>query len=114
MCNVTKSYPTDSCYFVQPVQTSEHMGALGVFGLCQIVSFITYLRSKLSSAHFDILWQTMLYIVGAILAVGIGVLTLSGNSSTKLDLKMKCSFKAILSLIFSNGLVATLQICSVG
>lgn len=63
----------------QPVQTSEHMGALGVFGLCQIVNFLNYLRSKLSQAHFAILWQTMLYIVGAILAVAVGVLTLSGK-----------------------------------
>ena len=62
----------------QPVQTSEHMGALGVFGLCQIVNFINYLRSKLSPAHFAILWQTMLYIVGGIFAVAVGVLTLSG------------------------------------
>jgi hypothetical protein len=28
----------------QPVQTSEHMLALGVFGLCQILAFVDYLR----------------------------------------------------------------------
>ena len=50
-----------------------------MFGLCQIVNFITYLQSKLSANHFAILWQTMLYIVGAIFAVAVGVLTLSGT-----------------------------------
>ncbi|CAK8694124.1 unnamed protein product [Clavelina lepadiformis] len=63
----------------QPVQTSEHMGALGVFGLCQIVSFINFLRARLSSAHFAILWQTMLYIVGTIFIGAVGFLTLSGK-----------------------------------
>nr|CAB3266666.1 dolichyl-diphosphooligosaccharide--protein glycosyltransferase subunit STT3A [Phallusia mammillata] len=63
----------------QPVQTSEHMGALGVFGLCQIVSFVTYLRSKLSPSHFAILWQTMLYLVGALFVGAVGFLTFSGK-----------------------------------
>jgi dolichyl-diphosphooligosaccharide--protein glycosyltransferase len=29
---------------IQPVQTSEHMLAVGVFGLCQILAFVDYLR----------------------------------------------------------------------
>jgi len=63
----------------QPVQTSEHMGALGVFGLCQIVSFIAYLKQKLSPANFAVLWQTLLYMIGGIFLAGIAVLTLSGK-----------------------------------
>lgn len=55
------------------------MGAFGVFGLCQVVSFVTYLKSKLSPSHFAVLWQTMLYIVGALFAVAVGVLTFSGK-----------------------------------
>merc|ERR1719259_328705 len=31
----------------QPVQTSEHMGALGVFGLCQLHAFVDYVRARL-------------------------------------------------------------------
>jgi len=63
---------------LQPVQTSEHMGALGVFGLCQIVSFVNYLRSKLTPAHFAIFWQTLLYIVGAVFLGAVAFLAFSG------------------------------------
>jgi len=62
-----------------PLQTSEHMGALGVFGLCQIVSFVSYLKQKLSPANFAVLWQSILYFSGAVVAVALGVLTLSGK-----------------------------------
>jgi len=63
----------------QPMQTSEHMGAFGVFGLCQIVSGIAYLQSKLSPAHFNILWQTILYVSGTLFAGLVGVVALSGK-----------------------------------
>uniref|UniRef100_H2YNQ0 Dolichyl-diphosphooligosaccharide--protein glycosyltransferase subunit STT3A n=1 Tax=Ciona savignyi TaxID=51511 RepID=H2YNQ0_CIOSA len=63
----------------QPVQTSEHMGALGVFGICQIVSFVAYLKSKLSAAHYAIFWQALYYLVGAIFFGAVGFLTLSGK-----------------------------------
>lgn len=63
----------------QPVQTSEHMGALGVFGLCQIVSFVTYVKSRLSSTQFDTLWRFMFYVIGAIVAAIVGFLTLAGE-----------------------------------
>lgn len=63
----------------QPVQTSEHMGALGVFGLCQVVSFVAYLKQKLSAANFAILWQTMLYLIGGVVVVAVLVLTVSGK-----------------------------------
>lgn len=36
----------------QPVRTSEHMAALGVFGLLQIVAFGQLVRSHLSSKQF--------------------------------------------------------------
>lgn len=65
----------------QPVQSSEHILALGVFGLCQIMSFVDYLRSRLSSTDFDTLFSTLFYTVGVFLAIFIGVLTLSGKIS---------------------------------
>ncbi|KAF8997836.1 oligosaccharyl transferase STT3 subunit [Cyathus striatus] len=49
----------------QPVSTSEHMGALGVFGLLQIVAFVQLVRSHVSSAQF----QRLLYI--ALIATGV-------------------------------------------
>ncbi|XP_078585742.1 dolichyl-diphosphooligosaccharide--protein glycosyltransferase subunit STT3A [Branchiostoma floridae x Branchiostoma japonicum] len=63
----------------QPVQSSEHMAALGVFGLCQIHSFIDYLRAKLSKEYFEILFRTMALFVGtAVTGVG-AVLMASGK-----------------------------------
>merc|ERR1712001_192374 len=43
----------------QPVQTSEHMLALGVFGLCQILSFVDYLRANMTKEIFNILFKTL-------------------------------------------------------
>ncbi|KAL1513173.1 hypothetical protein ABEB36_002618 [Hypothenemus hampei] len=63
----------------QPVQSSEHMLALGVFGLCQILAFIDYLKSKLSSVEFDTLLSFAISTVGAILAIGLILLSLSGK-----------------------------------
>lgn len=47
----------------QPVRTSEHMGALGVFGLLQIIAFAELVRSHVSSKQF----QTLLFasVIGA-------------------------------------------------
>ncbi|CAL1714410.1 unnamed protein product [Somion occarium] len=50
----------------QPVRTSEHMAALGVFGLLQIIAFAELVRSHVSSKQF----QTLLYAS----VVGMGVL----------------------------------------
>ncbi|KAF9030832.1 oligosaccharyl transferase STT3 subunit [Hymenopellis radicata] len=45
----------------QPVRTSEHMGALGVFGLLQIVAFAQLARSHMSSKQFkDLLFYTVI------------------------------------------------------
>ncbi|KIM90271.1 glycosyltransferase family 66 protein [Piloderma croceum F 1598] len=49
----------------QPVRTSEHMAALGVFGLLQIVAFAQLVRSHLSSKQF----QTVLF--GAVISIGL-------------------------------------------
>ncbi|EFA03010.1 dolichyl-diphosphooligosaccharide--protein glycosyltransferase subunit STT3A [Tribolium castaneum] len=65
----------------QPVQSSEHMLALGVFGLCQIYAFVDYLRSKLTKNDFDVLFNFLIYTVGILFIVVFGVLTLSGKIS---------------------------------
>lgn len=65
----------------QPVQSSEHMAAFGVFGLCQIHAFIDYLRSKLSRSQFDTLfWSLTILVASAALIVG-GTLTFLGKIS---------------------------------
>uniref|UniRef100_A0A673L327 Dolichyl-diphosphooligosaccharide--protein glycosyltransferase subunit STT3A n=1 Tax=Sinocyclocheilus rhinocerous TaxID=307959 RepID=A0A673L327_9TELE len=44
----------------QPVQSSEHMAAFGVFGLCQIHAFVDYLRSKLNTQQFEVLFKSVI------------------------------------------------------
>ncbi|KZT69292.1 glycosyltransferase family 66 protein [Daedalea quercina L-15889] len=58
----------------QPVRTSEHMAALGVFGLLQIIAFAELVRTHVSSKQF----QSLLYasvigmgILGALAIVGL-------------------------------------------
>nr|CAD7413845.1 unnamed protein product [Timema poppensis] len=65
----------------QPVQSSEHMLALGVFGLCQLHSFVDYLRSRMSKEDFDTLFQAMVVGTAVISAVVGGALTLTGKIS---------------------------------
>ncbi|KAI9627830.1 hypothetical protein H4Q26_017150 [Puccinia striiformis f. sp. tritici PST-130] len=44
----------------QPIRTSEHMAALGVFGLLQLVAFVELVRSHVSSKQFKLLLQIVL------------------------------------------------------
>lgn len=55
----------------QPVSTSEHMGAFGVFGLCQIVAFAQWMRSKMSPEKFQLVLNSILLVAG-----GAGLLAL--------------------------------------
>ncbi|ORZ04892.1 Oligosaccharyl transferase STT3 subunit-domain-containing protein [Absidia repens] len=57
----------------QPTRTSEHMAALGVFGLCQILGFVELLRSHLQAKQFQILLKTI--VVGTF-ALGFSALVL--------------------------------------
>ncbi|TPP60399.1 Dolichyl-diphosphooligosaccharide--protein glycosyltransferase subunit STT3A [Fasciola gigantica] len=62
-----------------PVISSEHMGALGVFGLIQLYAFYEYMRTKLSAAQFHQLLRILVAIVGAVLCIGGTALALSGK-----------------------------------
>uniref|UniRef100_A0A914D7U3 Dolichyl-diphosphooligosaccharide--protein glycosyltransferase subunit STT3A n=1 Tax=Acrobeloides nanus TaxID=290746 RepID=A0A914D7U3_9BILA len=53
----------------QPVQTSEHMGALGVFGLCQIMAFAMWMRSKMTPESFQYILRTVLIVIGGAFAM---------------------------------------------
>nr|XP_018900481.1 PREDICTED: dolichyl-diphosphooligosaccharide--protein glycosyltransferase subunit STT3A [Bemisia tabaci] len=63
----------------QPVQSSEHMLALGVFGLCQIHAAVDYMRSKLSSEDFDYLFKTIVTSAAAVAIIVGGLLTITGK-----------------------------------
>lgn len=65
----------------QPVQSSEHMAAFGVFGLAQLFAFSEYLKSKLTKENYDILFKSVVLVLG-ILFISAGViLTLLGSTS---------------------------------
>ena len=63
----------------QPVQTSEHMGAFGIFGLCQIYAFIEYLRSKLNPQMFQQLFRILLTLVSVAFGFVAAVLLVTGK-----------------------------------
>ncbi|KAB7498735.1 Dolichyl-diphosphooligosaccharide--protein glycosyltransferase subunit STT3A [Armadillidium nasatum] len=63
----------------QPVSTSEHMGALGVFGLCQIFAFVEYLRSRLSKDQFDMLFKAVISTIASTAILILIVLTALGK-----------------------------------
>ena len=61
-----------------PIRSSDHMGALGVFGLLNLFGFFSYLRNQLPGKQF----QTLLLALGGIIAVvlfgGLLLLTVTG------------------------------------
>lgn len=63
----------------QPVQSSEHMLAFGVFGLCQLHAFADYIRSRLTTEHFDILFRSVLMAAGGVALAAMGILTITGK-----------------------------------
>lgn len=63
----------------QPVRTSEHMAALGVFGLLQIIAFAQLVRSHISSKQFKTVMLGGVISMGVLGAAGIVALTLGGS-----------------------------------
>ncbi|RNA39771.1 dolichyl-diphosphooligosaccharide-- glycosyltransferase subunit STT3A [Brachionus plicatilis] len=63
----------------QPVSTSEHMASLGVFGLCQLLAFYNFAKSKLTQKQFDALFRSVAVVVGSAAAIGVVGLTVTGK-----------------------------------
>lgn len=57
----------------QPIRTSEHMAALGVFGLLQLVAFVELVRTHVSSHQFNLLLRIG---VAGLSVLGFGALVL--------------------------------------
>ncbi len=68
----------------QPIQSSEHMAAFGVFGLCQLLSFYEYAKSKLNAEQFDVLFRAACFLLGGALGVAALILTVTGSMTTLL------------------------------
>ena len=62
----------------QPVHTSEHMGALGVFGLIQLVMFYRWVQKFVSPKQFKTLMQYAYGLITFLLCVALLVSTLTG------------------------------------
>lgn len=65
----------------QPIQSSEHMAAFGVFGLCQLYAFNSYIRSKLSTDHYNVLFRSLVLFIGIISLASIIILTMIGSNN---------------------------------
>ncbi|XP_068737414.1 dolichyl-diphosphooligosaccharide--protein glycosyltransferase subunit STT3A [Montipora capricornis] len=65
----------------QPVQSSEHMAAFGVFGLCQIHAFVDYVRAHMPREHFQLLFKTVVLIAAVAVSTVGGILTFTGKIS---------------------------------
>ncbi|KAJ1964137.1 oligosaccharyl transferase stt3 subunit [Dipsacomyces acuminosporus] len=63
----------------QPTFTSEHMAALGTFGLIQLVGFANFARTLVPQQHFQILLRGAIISLFAIGFGGLVLLTMSGT-----------------------------------
>ncbi|KAI9819494.1 MAG: oligosaccharyl transferase stt3 subunit [Pycnora praestabilis] len=61
-----------------PIRSSEHMSALGTFGLLQIVAFVEFIRQQLPSKQFQTLLRSLVLVVFAVSVGGLVLLTVSG------------------------------------
>ncbi|KAE8351232.1 Oligosaccharyl transferase STT3 subunit-domain-containing protein [Aspergillus coremiiformis] len=61
-----------------PIRNSDHMSALGVFGLIQLVAFADFVRGFIPGKQFQRLVTAMVVIIFGIAFIGLVALTLSG------------------------------------
>lgn len=61
-----------------PIRSSEHMSALGVFGLLQIIAFVEFVREHIPSRQFQNLLKVFVVTVFATSLAVLVALTLSG------------------------------------
>ncbi|KAA8896303.1 Oligosaccharyl transferase STT3 subunit-domain-containing protein [Sphaerosporella brunnea] len=62
-----------------PIRSSEHMAALGVFGLLQIVAFVDYVRSQVPSKQFQSLLRSFIVVAFILSSAALVLLTVSGT-----------------------------------
>lgn len=62
----------------QPLRTSEHMAALGVFGLLQIVAFLHYIKGVTTKKQFEVLFKAGFFLSAVLGFILITALTWAG------------------------------------
>ena len=61
-----------------PIRNSDHMSALGIFGLIQLVAFAEFVRSYLPGKQFQKLLTSMVFLVFGLGFAGLILLSVSG------------------------------------
>ncbi|GAM90929.1 hypothetical protein ANO11243_089760 [Dothideomycetidae sp. 11243] len=62
-----------------PIRSSDHMAALGVFGLLQLVGFTEFIRQQLPTKQFQVLLRSLVLVVFLVAFGGLVLLTVSGT-----------------------------------
>ncbi|MCJ1410333.1 oligosaccharyl transferase stt3 subunit [Ptychographa xylographoides] len=62
-----------------PIRSSEHMSALGVFGLLQLVAFVEFVRQQVPNKQFQTLLRSSILVIFAVALGGLVLLTISGT-----------------------------------
>ncbi|MCJ1483716.1 oligosaccharyl transferase stt3 subunit [Schaereria dolodes] len=61
-----------------PIRSSEHMSALGVFGLLQLVAFVEFIRQQVPNKQFQRLLRSLILVIFVVSVGGLVLLTVSG------------------------------------
>ncbi|PGH00406.1 dolichyl-diphosphooligosaccharide-protein glycosyltransferase [Blastomyces parvus] len=61
-----------------PIRSSDHMSALGIFGLIQVVAFVEFLRSQVPGKQFQTLLTSLVLFIFGVSFLGLVLLTVSG------------------------------------
>ncbi|KAK0510828.1 hypothetical protein JMJ35_006380 [Cladonia borealis] len=61
-----------------PIRSSEHMSALGVFGLIQLVAFVEFIRQQVPNKQFQTLLRSLILVIFAVSMGFLVLLTVSG------------------------------------
>lgn len=61
-----------------PIRSNDHMAALGVFGLLQLVAFGAYVRSNVPTAQFKVFLTVSMVLVTVLGVAGLTALTAAG------------------------------------
>mgnify|MGYP000261201302 FL=1 len=58
---------------------SKFLQALGVFGLCQMHTFVDYVRSKLTGEQFNLLFKSIILLFGSVGTLAVAIATALGS-----------------------------------
>ncbi|KAI1908717.1 oligosaccharyl transferase stt3 subunit [Ophidiomyces ophidiicola] len=61
-----------------PIRNSDHMAALGIFGLLQLVGFVEFLRSQIPGKQFQTLLTSLVLLIFGVAFLGLVLLTVTG------------------------------------